>query len=461
MSTGGAVTTSDGLEKRTLVTAPGTRLVPPITPLRQDLRSTKWLGLAIVFVFFVLGGGWAATAPLSGAVIAPGSISPEGSRRIVQHLEGGIIREIAVRDGDVVSAGDTLLVLEDVGAKAEVGTLTNRLRTLAATEARLQAERIDAPAIAFDHPALADRTDPEIAAIIGQQIHQFETRQANDGTRIQVLEQQIAQLNQQIAGAERQLTGVRRQRELIAEELVSVRELFRKGYERKPRMLELQRTEAGLLGSEGELVSRIARNEEEIGEAKLEIINTRIRRREEVDRDLAEVQSERFQVEQQIKESLDKLARTKVVAPIAGIIMQLRYKTIGGVIRPGEPILDLVPTTEDLIIDARISARDIDEVHPGLPAYVMFPSYPQRNLMRIDAKVDQVSADAVPDERTGERFYQAKIKIDRDHIRELAPQMELLPGMPAEIFVQTTERTFLAYLMQPVLMAMEHTIREH
>lgn len=460
MSTSGAVTTTGDVTKEAVVPMPGTRLLPPITPLRHELRSTKWMGLAIVFVFFVLGGGWAATAPLSGAVISAGSISPEGSRRIVQHLEGGIIRAIEVKDGDTVAAGETLLVLEDVGAKAEVGTLTNRLRTLAATEARLHAERIGAPSIVFDHPALADTGNTEIAAIIGQQIHQLETRQANDETRVQVLDQQIAQLNQQIAGAERQLTGVRRQRALIAEELVSVRELYKKGYERKPRMLELQRTEAGLLGSEGELVSRIARNEEEIGEARLEIINTRIRRREEVDHDLAEVQSERFQVEQQINESLDKLARTRVIAPIDGVVMQLRYKTIGGVIRPGEPILDLVPTSEDLIVDARISARDIDEVHPGLPAYVMFPSYPQRNLMRIDARVDQVSADAVADERTGERFYLAKVKIDRDHVRELAPNIELLPGMPAEIFVQTSERTFLAYLMQPVLMAMEHTIRE-
>lgn len=461
MSTGGAVTTTEEPDNKGLVTTPGVRLLPTISPLRQELRSTKLLGLAIVFVFFVLGGGWAATAPLSGAVIAAGSVSPEGSRRIIQHLEGGIIREIAVSDGDVVEEGDTLVVLEDVGARAEAGTLTNRLRTLAATEARLQAERVDASAIVFDHPALDDRENPEIAAIIGQQIHQFETRQANDKTRVQVLEQQIAQLEQQIAGAERQLTGVKRQRQLIAEELVSVRELYRKGYERKPRMLELQRTEAGLLGNEGELVSRVARNREEIGEAKLEIINTGIRRREEVDRDLAEVQSERFQVEQQIKESLDKLARTTVTAPVAGVVMQLRYKTIGGVIRPGEPILDLVPTTEDLIIDARITARDIDEVHSGLPAYVMFPSYPQRSLVRIDAVVDQVSADAVPDERTGEHFYQAKIKIDREHVREIAPQIELLPGLPAEIFVQTTQRTFLAYLMQPVLMAMEHTIREH
>jgi HlyD family secretion protein len=443
------------------ITGPGTRLVAAVPPLRQDLKSTIWLGLAIVFVFFVLGGGWAATAPLSGAVIAAGSVSPEGSHRVVQHLEGGIVRDILVKDGDTVRTGQTLVILDDVGVRAEVGALENRLRTLAATEARLRAERVDASEIAFSHPALADRDSPEVAAILAQQIHQFETRRANDETRISVLNQQIAQLQQQIAGTQRQLAGVRRQKALIVEELASVRELYQKGYERKPRMLELQRTEAGLLGSEGELVSRIARNEEEIGEAKLEIINTKISRREDVDRDLAQVQSDRFQIEQQIKESLDKLARTRVVAPIDGIVMQLRIKTIGGVIKPGDAILDLVPTDEDLIIDARISTRDIDEVHSGLHAYVMFPSYPQRNLLRIDAKVDSVSADAMQDERTGERFFLAKVRVDRDDIRESAPNITLIPGLPAEVFVQTAERTLFAYLMQPILLAMEHTFREH
>lgn len=444
-----------------VVTAPRSRLVPPPPPLKQDIKATKWLGIAIVVGFFVIGGGWAATAPLSGASIAPGTVSPQGSHRIIQHLEGGIIRNILVREGEAVSAGQTLMVLEDVGAQAEVGTLSNRLRTLAATEARLQAERVEAPGVGFAHPALADRSDPDVAAIVAQQVHQFETRRANDESRVGVLNQKIAQLQQQIAGAQRQLTGVRRQRALIAEELKSVKALYEKGYERKPRMLELQRTEAGLLGSEGELVSRIARSEEEIGGARLEIINTRIQRREEVDRDLAQVQSDLFQVEQQITESLDRLTRTTIKAPVAGIVMDLKFKTVGGVIRPGDRILDLVPTDEDLIIDARVSTKDIDEVHARLPAYVMFPSYPQRYLPRIDAVVDSVSADSAQDERTGERYYLAKIRIDRDHVRALAPTIELVPGLPAEVFIQTAERTVLDYLMQPILVTLEHTFREH
>jgi HlyD family type I secretion membrane fusion protein len=145
---------------------------------------------------------------------------------------------------------------------------------------------------------------------------------------------------------------------------------------------------------------------------------------------------------------------------VDGIVLRLQAKTLGGVIKPGDVIMELVPTTEDLIIDAQVSPRDIDAVHAGLPAYVMFPSYPQRGLLRIDAKVDSVSADAMTDQRTGERYYLAKVRIDRDHIRELAPTIELVPGLPAEAFIQTSERTLLDYLLQPMLMAMEHTFRE-
>jgi HlyD family type I secretion membrane fusion protein len=448
------------MSKDIVVTAPGGRLLPPVAPLRQETKGTTWLGIVIVVVFFVLGGGWAAMAPLSGAAIAPGTVSPEGSHRVVQHLEGGIVRAILVAEGDVVSAGQPLLELEDVGARAEVGAMQSRLRVLAATEARLQAERVGANRLEFNHPVLADTRDPDTAAIIDQQIHQFETRRANDETRVGVLNQQIAQLQQQIEGARRQLTGVKRQRALIAEELVSVRELYQKGYERKPRMLELQRTEAGLLGSEGELVARIARSEEEIGEARLEIINTGIRRREEVDRELSQVQSDRLELEQEMTESRDRLSRTRIASPVDATVLHLQVKTLGGVIKPGDVIMDLVPTSEDLIIDARVSPRDIDAVHAGQSAYVMFPSYPQRGLLRIDAKVDTVSADAVADQRTGERYYVAKVRVDREHIRERAPMIELVPGLPAEAFIQTSERTLLDYLLQPMLMAMEHTFRE-
>ena len=432
----------------------------PLPPLRHDLRPSAWIGIATVVVFFVIGGGWAATAPLSGAVIASGLVSPESSRQTVQHLEGGIIREIRVREGDHVEAGQPLVSLQDVSAKSDVGTLTTRLRALAATEARLRAERLDGSTIDFDHPSLADRREAEVRAAIEQQIHQFKTRRANDQSRASILSQRIAQLQKQIDGAEHQLVGTRRQMALIREELRGVKELFEKGYERKPRLLELQRTEAGLLGTEGELQSRIARSMESIGETQLEINNIRVTRMEEVDKELTEVLAKRNEIEQQIQQSLDRLTRTQIVAPVSGTVLDIRFKTPGGVIRPGEPVLDIVPAKDKLIVDAILKPQDIDEVRPKMPSYVVFPAYSQRTIMRVPAVVETVSADVMTDQRSGERYYKVKVAIDRDELARIDPEIELIAGMPAEVYITTTERTLLQYVLKPFLQVVEHSIRE-
>ena len=242
---------------------------------------------------FGFGIGWAAIAPLAGAAIAPGVISPDGSRRTVQHLEGGIIRELLARDGEVVEVGQPLVVLEGVDARAEVGRLEERLRTLAATEARLVAERASAAAIEFSHPILADRADPKVAAARRAQANQLEARRAADANREAILGQRIEQLHCQIAGHERQLEANRHQRELIEDEASDVEQLYRKGLERKSRLLALQREQADLLGEEGELRALIARAQEAIGETLLQISDLRIQRVEGIDAEFAKVQMER------------------------------------------------------------------------------------------------------------------------------------------------------------------------
>ena len=428
--------------------------------LVAELARSAWFGLAVIALFFIVGGGWAATAPLSGAVIAPGVVNPKGSRQTIQHLEGGIISRIYVRDGDRVAKGDILIGLEGVSAHAEAETLTSRLRTLAAREARLRAERGDLADIPFDHQALAEPQGPDVQAVIDQERHQLATRRASDASRRAILERREAQLEQQILGSERQLVGVRHQMALIEEEIESVSKLLERGLERKPRLLALKRSQAELLGTEGELIARIARIREAIGETGLQIINLRTERSVEIDAELAKTQSDRIEVEKQLRESLDRLSRTDLTAPVDGVVVNLRFKTPGGVIRPGEAVLDMVPSDDELIIDARLAPADIDEVHPGLGAHVTFPSYPQRHHHRIGGKVVHVSADSLDDERTGERFYAAKVKIDRDELVELAPDIELLPGLPADVFIATTERTFLDYLLQPFYQSLERSFRE-
>ena len=430
-------------------------------PLRDDLRKITWLGIGAAIMFVGLGAGWAARAPLSSAVIASGIVSPEGRRTTVQHLEGGIVREIRVRDGDRIDKGDVLLVLGDVDARAEVGALTSRLHTLAATEARLTAEAEDRKNVRFDHPSLSDRDDPDVQSVISHQTRLFETRKASLKSQRSILEQRQSQLQQQVTGTQKQLKGTQAQIAIIREEIETVQALISKGLERKPRLLSLQRTEASLMGDEGALVAAIARYREEMGESELRLVGLELKHMEDVAKDLALVQEQRIEVEKQIKAGIDRLSRTEIVAPVSGTILGLRFHSLNGVIRPGEPILDIVPSQDDLLIEARVSPRDIDDVHPGLPAYLTFPSYTQRNLLRISGSVEQVSADVLLDESAGEPYFLAKIKVDRTELQERSPEIELTPGLPAEVYITTAARTVLEYLAQPFMQSVERAFREH
>ena len=433
---------------------------PPAGGVLADLRRPLLWGVLTLLLVFGFGIGWAAMAPLAGAAIAPGIVSPDGSRRTVQHLEGGIIRELRVRDGDIVEASQPLVVLEGVDARAQVGRLEERLRTLAATEARLVAERAGSSRIEFTHPILAAAGDPDVAAVRRAQANQFEARRAADANREAILDQRVEQLHFQIGGYVRQLEANRRQRELIEEEATDVEQLYGKGLERKTRLLALLRDQADLLGEEGELTAQIARAEEAIGETRLQISDLRIQRMEEIDAEFAKVQMERGEAEEQLAAARDKLRRTEIVAPVAGIVLNSRFKTTGGVIGPGDPILDLVPLEEELIIEARLSPTDIEEVASGQDASVMFPSLPQRSVLRIAGRVRSVSADAMIDDRSGMTYYLARIQVDRDQLAQAAPGVQLTPGMPAEVFITTTERTLLQYLLQPLIQTFARTFRE-
>ena len=271
----------------------------------------------------------------------------------------------------------------------------------------------------------------------------------------------MLQLKQQITGAERQLEGVRRQNELIREEIGTVVSLLSRGFERKPRLLALRRAEAELMGTEGELLARIARAEEAIGETRLQAISVKRERVEQADAELSRVQAQRIETEQSVIESMDRLSRTVIVAPTDGIVLGLRFGTPGGVIRPGEPVLDIVPATDALIINARVSPEDIDDLAVGQDAHVTFPSYSQRYLLRVPATVTQVSADSLEFQRSGQRYYTAKIAVDRNVLKERAPVVELRPGLPAEVFVTTMQRTVLEYLIPPVQKFFSRSLREH
>ncbi|MEM1401391.1 MAG: HlyD family type I secretion periplasmic adaptor subunit, partial [Pseudomonadota bacterium] len=415
------------------------------------MRKTALIGLGFVLIFFAVGGGWAAFAPLASAVIAPGVVSPDGNRRTVQHLEGGIIRDIRVREGSVVESGEILIALADISPQAQTEATLGRLRALAAMEARLEAERRGSDTISFSHPELQDLVAVGVAEAIELETDQFATRREGLENRVNVLRQRIQQLEEQTSGITIQLESAIKQSQLINLEIEDVEDLVSKGLERRPRLLSLQRARAELEGSIGSFSAGIAESKQAVGETELQILSVISDRTEAVEAELVTVSSQRSAIEQELKERRDQLARTAIVAPIGGTVLDLRFQTIGGVIRPGEAVLDIVPDDEELLIDARVSPSDIDQVQPDLNAQVIFPSFPQRNMPRLTGVVRNVSADALEDPRDGQRYYTVRIGIDRLEFSKLDSDIVLKPGMPAEGYIATGERTFLTYLIRPFL----------
>jgi HlyD family secretion protein/epimerase transport system membrane fusion protein len=430
-------------------------------PLMHELRRPIRAGALLVGLFFGGLGWWAASAPLAGAAIASGVVSPEGSRRTVQHLEGGIIREILVQDGSPVRAGEPLILLEDVQARAGFDVLQTRFYTLAATQARLLAEQSAATTVRFpDWLIDATSAHPTALEAMVAQRAMFDARAKALADRKGILGQRIEQLREEIAGLEAQIAADTRQIVLIDEEIRGVEQLYRKGLERKARLLALQRTRADLEGNRAERRARIARAQQAIGEAELQVIAQDTAQLEAINEEASRIQAELAEIEQRLAASRDVLERTVIAAPVDGTVVALRFRTPGGVIRPGEPVLEIVPDKEELLIDARVSPMDIDVVRAGLPARVVLPAFQQRNLPQINGRVRHVAADATADPQTGELFFEIRVEIDPGQFGVLEPAVELSPGMPAEVFITTGERTALDYLLSPFYDSLRRAFRE-
>ena len=433
---------------------------PPLN-LRRMVRGPAVAGIVVVALFLGGFGAWSTMAPLSSAAVASGVVSPDGSRRTVQHLEGGIIREILVRDGDRVDAGQRLVVLEDVAARAERDMRENRFYSLAAVEARLVAELNQVGTVDFPVELLmAAETDMDLAATLADQRTHFETRAASFANRTGILEARIAALREEIAGLEVQISSQERQLALIDEEIAGVQQLVDQGLERRPRLLALQRSQAEIDGSIGANVAAIARAEQVIGETQLQVLDLESNLREEVAGSLANLRAEIATIEEELRTREDVLARTLVTAPVSGTIVGLQFYTVGGVVRPGDPILDIVPEEDELIIDARLTPTDIDSVSPGQSAEVHLTAYAQRNMPRLTGQVLDVSADRLVDETTGEPFFRARVEVTQEALAELGDDVVLSPGMPVEVMIATGEQTVLSYVAGPLLRSFNRAFRE-
>ncbi len=421
-------------------------------------RGTLFVGMAIFLVFVVGGIGWSVFAPLAEASIAPGVIKVEGNRRTIQHLEGGIVREILVRDGAKVTEGQVLMRLDGIQADATLEAQRAQRWALMAQDARLTAELAGARDITFPPELLASDSPRAFDSVTGQRAL-FEARIASLVSQLQVLQSRIDQQNAIIAGARGQLSSTQRQLALIRQEEEMTRTLVNQGLARLPQLLALRRTSAGLEGSIEELSSQIDRANAAIAEARQQIQQTEDQRMQDNSLELREVRGKLAEVEERLRASADVMTRRDIVAPIGGTVVNLKVFTLGAVVKPGDPVMDLVPEGDRLVAEVNVQPNDIDVVYPGLHSEVRLPAFKQRLVPYLHGEVTWVAADVTVNERTGQQYYRANILINQEQLASL-PNVFLTPGMPVEAHVQIGERSFFRYITQPIRDSFQRAFRE-
>ena len=421
-------------------------------------RAPLVLGLGVFLAFAGGFGAWSALAPLAEAAIAPGVVKVEGSRRTVQHLEGGIVREILVRDGSRVEAGQVLVRLEDTQSDTALETQRAARWALLAQDARLTAEATRAQEVGFPAELLASRSPRALDAVLGQRAL-FEARTASLASQVQVLEARGEQQNAAISGFRGQLAAARRQLELIRQEERMRSGLVGQGLARLPDLLAVQRTLAGLEGSIEQYTGEIERAQASIAEARRQIRQAVDQRLQEVSAELREVRGKLAETEERLRAAADVQARREILAPEPGTVVNLRLFTLGAVVKPGDPVMDLVPDHDRLVAEVNVQPGDIDVVYPGLRSELRLPAFKQRLVPYLHGEVTWVAADVTVNEQTGQQYYRAYVLIDRDQLAHL-PGVFLTPGMPVEAHVQVGERSFFRYLTQPIRDSFSRAFKE-
>ena len=426
-----------------------------------SVKGPLLVTVAILLVFFGIFGGWAALVPLSGAAIAPAVVAPDGFRKTIQHLEGGIVSQLRVREGSTVEAGDVLVVLDDVRTRAEYNTARARLAASLAKAARLTAEQQGADTAVFPPELLAQaEEDAAVRALTDAERDSLVARRQSLVDQLAMRDGKVAQAKADLVAYEGSLASIDRQIELISEEEATVVDLVQKGLDRKPRLLALQRARADLDGQRNTAVANAARTRALIAATMTERQALISGRAEEVATGLADARASANELEEAVQAASDRLQRTVIKAPVAGEVVDLKLRTLGGVVTPGEPIMDLVPRDEPLVIEARVSPKDIDVVHAGLPADIHLTAYHTRHMPRITGEVRQVSADRLTDAKTGEPYYTAEILVDMAKVRLKTPEVHLTAGMPAEAMIITGQRTAFEYLIEPIKNSFRRSLRE-
>lgn len=423
--------------------------------MRRHLR----IGTGAIFLLVGGLGGWAALADISGAVIALGTVVVESDVKKVQHPSGGIVGELRVRDGDLVKAGDVLLRLDETLTRANLAIATKALDELTARKTRLEAERDDRTSIEFPDALLERRQDPEVAARLDREQRAFDVgRTGRDGQKAQ-LEQRIAQLTESIGGYEVRERAKAKEIKFIERELKGARDLYKKGLVPITKLTTLEREAAQLEGERGQFVSLISETKGKIAETELQILQVDLDLRNEVGRELREIESKIGELVERKTAAEDQLKRIDIRAPQTGRVHQLSVHTVGGVITAGEPIMLIVPDGDDLSIEVKVAPHDIDDLQIGQTAVLRFSAFNQRSTPELNGAISRVSADTQSDPRTGTSYYVVRIAVTNEERARLR-SLTLVPGMPVEAFIKTHDRKVMSYLVKPLTDQMKRAFRE-
>jgi len=419
-------------------------------------------GLWAFFWIFIVFGLWSAIAPIDSAAVATGEVIFDANKKTVQHLEGGIVKEILVGEGTFVKKGDTLIRLDETAAEARLDLLQGQIIAARTTEARLLAERDKKEKVTFPKDLLeSEKTFKIVAENLDSQRRLFDSRRRNVEGQRKILGQKMRQYEQEIAGLNAQIRSANSQINFLGQEISVVRKLLAQGNASRPRLLALERQAADLRGNRGEAQANISRAKQSIYESEIAINNLTNEFENEVNTELKETQAELADLNERIRASSDTAERIVISAPVTGTVTGLRAHTIGGVINPGDAIMDIIPTNEEeLVIEARVNPQDIDVVHKDLTARVRLSAYKARSVQMLEGTVRTVSADRFVDERTGEPYYSARIYIPSTEFEGLDEDIKLYPGMPAEVLIVTGSRTFLNYMLSPISESFNKAFRE-
>ncbi|MCG6658035.1 HlyD family type I secretion periplasmic adaptor subunit [Halomonas campisalis] len=422
-------------------------------------KGYKRLGLVILLVAFGGFGTWALTASLAVAVVAPGNVSMESFKRTVQHLEGGIVREILIEDGEHVEAGQPLIILSDTQSRSQLEIARSQYLLNRAMEVRLFAEQQGLDHLDFP-TELLDSEEPRVQQVLAVQQSLFTARRQSLIGSLESLDEQSQQMREQIEGLKSQIDVNTRRVRSLRSEAEDFRSLFREGLGDNQRLRELERQ---VMEYEG----RIAQHRSEIASLKSRIsenqLQKEVRRQEfqkEVGEQLRDAQAQIAEAEERIVSLRDQVERTTLHAPVSGTVVDRQVHTIGAVIRAGDPILDIVPGDDGFVVEARIPNRDIDHIYRGQHAEIRFSAFNQRLTNVIDGEIIYVSADSFEDEATGQRYYRARVRVTEEGKQDMTEQMQLLSGMPAEVMIRTGERTFASYIAKPITDMLARAMRE-